>query len=338
MDHFSGGHFIVGDFKFCIDYCIFSLITWILGGDTISLPYLSAVNGIVIASVLIVFGAAVSYFWGMLLVKWAEIVGSDKYEDFARYWYGNKPMKIVGVWIIITMDSYAVSYIVFIKTLIPQFLVLILGSDNAPEYLGKGQWKGEIFWASIYTFLILIPFSMPRKINTLRFTSIFGVIWTFYLIMCLVFMFFFDKSLVPNISDNFKNAFYFKITFEGLVRSVPFVYFAFLYQPWIPIIYRELNQRNYRRMGKVLIRGSGIAVFLYILASWFGYLGLVSHQDYIELLLLKSNILEIDYGNWAFNIAVVCIMVAIFAVTPFCILPAKDTFEELFWANSKMSK
>ena len=96
---------------------IFALITWILGGGTISLPYLSAVNGIILAVSMIIFVALVSYFWGMLLVKCAEIVGSDKYEDFARFCYGNKAMNIVGWCNIVTMDSFAVSYIVFIKNI-----------------------------------------------------------------------------------------------------------------------------------------------------------------------------------------------------------------------------
>jgi len=64
---------------------IFSLVTAILGSGTVTLPYLAAKNGIVIAILLIIFGAAISYFCGMLLVSCAEKVGSDKYEDFADF-------------------------------------------------------------------------------------------------------------------------------------------------------------------------------------------------------------------------------------------------------------
>lgn len=64
---------------------IFTLITAILGSGTVTLPYLAAKNGIVLATLLIIFGAAISYFAGMLLVRCAEKVGSDKYEDFANY-------------------------------------------------------------------------------------------------------------------------------------------------------------------------------------------------------------------------------------------------------------
>ena len=48
---------------------IFSLITAILGAGTITLPYLAANNGIIVAIILILFGALISYFTGMLLVE-----------------------------------------------------------------------------------------------------------------------------------------------------------------------------------------------------------------------------------------------------------------------------
>lgn len=48
---------------------IFTLITAILGSGTITLPYLAYNNGIGMAIILIIFGAVISYFCGMLLVS-----------------------------------------------------------------------------------------------------------------------------------------------------------------------------------------------------------------------------------------------------------------------------
>jgi hypothetical protein len=64
---------------------IFSLVTAILGAGTVSLPFLGASTGIGLSIILIIFGAIISYFCGMLLVSCAEKVGSDKYEDFAQF-------------------------------------------------------------------------------------------------------------------------------------------------------------------------------------------------------------------------------------------------------------
>lgn len=96
---------------------ILSLITAILGAGTISLPYLAAQNGIYLATFLIIFGAAISYFCGMLLVSCAEKVGSDKYEDFANYCYGRRMVIFTGWCNCITLLGFVISYVVFVKTL-----------------------------------------------------------------------------------------------------------------------------------------------------------------------------------------------------------------------------
>lgn len=316
---------------------IFSLITAILGAGTITLPYLAANNGIVVAIILILFGAVISYFSGMLLVECAEKVGSDKYEEFAKYCYGNKMAIFTGWCNMCTLLGFVISYIVFIKTLVPHILEVLFGEENVPDILGKERWKGQLFWATVYTFLVLMPLSIPRTIGALRYNSLFGVICSFYLVMCVVFMFFVDRRLVPDIGANFKNASYFNITYQGLVNAIPFVVFAFMYQPNIPMVYRELHNKNYRRMEKVIVRGSGSVVILYILAASFGYLGLVNSPQ-LQTLMTKNNILEVEYNNWGFNVAIIGLVFAIFAAAPICVLPSKDAFEELVCPEKGLSK
>lgn len=318
---------------------IFTLITAILGAGTITLPYLAYQNGIVLAIILIIFGAIISYFCGMLLVECAEKVGSDKYEDFAKFCFEGKKMTIFVGWCnLSTLLGFVVSYIVFIKNLVPHILEIILGVGNVPDILGPGRWKGGIFWASIYTFCVLIPLSMPRKIGALRFNSMFGVICSFYLVLCLFFMFFVDRNLVPSIGDAFKKARYFHPTFNGIVNAIPYVVFAFMYQPNIPIVYRELNNKNYARMEKVIVRGSGSVVFLYIIAATFGYLGLIQNEELLKVLNENHNILEVPYGNWAIKLAIIFLIFAIFAAAPTCVLPSKDTYEELVYPENGLPK
>jgi len=70
----------------------------------------------------------------------------------------------------------------------------------------------------------------------------------------------------------------------------------------------------------------------------FGYLGLVGQPEALATLNNKSNVLEVDYNNWAFNLAVFGLVFAIFAAAPVCVLPCKDTIEELFYRNEGMNK
>jgi amino acid permease len=317
---------------------IFTLITAILGAGTITLPYLAYQNGIVIAILLIIFGALISYFCGMLLVECAELVGSDKYEDFAKYCFpGNKMAIFVGWCNCTTLLGFVVSYIVFVKTLIPHILEVLFGEDSVPDILGTGRWKGELLWATIYSFALLTPLSMPRKVGALRFNSMFGVLCGFYLVLSLFFMFFVDRRLVPSIGTAFRDARYFHVTFKGLVNAIPYVVFAFMYQPNIPIVYRELDNKNYKRMEKIVVRGSSSVVFLYIIAAAFGYLGLVQNAEKLAILAENQNILEVPYENWSIKIAIICLIFAIIAAAPTCVLPSKDTFEELVYPEKGMS-
>lgn len=190
-----------------------------------------------------------------------------------------------------------------------------MGVDNVPNFIGRGQWGGELFWATIYTFCFLIPLSIPRSIGALRFNSLLGVLCSFYLVMVLVFMFLIDRNQVPDMGKSFKNASYFNISYKGLITALPFVVFAFMYQPNIPMIYRELHNKNYRRMEKVVVRGSYGVVVLYILACAFGYLGLVGTEEFAHLIEFQ-NILQVEYQNWGFKIAVIGLLFAIFAAAP----------------------
>ena len=67
---------------------MFSLIAATLGAGTISFPYAIGQNGIVFGSLLIVLGAAVSIYTGVLLVKCSNHTGKHRYEDYAFALYG----------------------------------------------------------------------------------------------------------------------------------------------------------------------------------------------------------------------------------------------------------
>ena len=58
--------------------------------------------------------------------------------------------------------------------------------------------EGEYFWATIYSFCILAPMAIPRKINALRYTSLFGVMCSVYIMLAVFLVFYCDEKLVPD--------------------------------------------------------------------------------------------------------------------------------------------
>jgi hypothetical protein len=94
---------------------IFSLIAATLGSGTISFAYAVQLNGIVLGICLILLGAGISYYTGMLIVKVANKTQCNRYEDFAFKLYGNKCRTITSALNLACLMGFIVSYIVYIK-------------------------------------------------------------------------------------------------------------------------------------------------------------------------------------------------------------------------------
>lgn len=231
-----------------------------------------------------------------------------------------------------------VSYIVFVKSLLPMLLIEFVGKENTPAILGDGQWSGQIVWATVYLIFVLFPLALSRKAGSLEYFSFLGFFATIYLVTVIVVLFFADRSLVPDMGENIKEAKYFHVTYNGMINALPFVIFALMYQPSIPMVYRELKVRTYPNMNKVVIIVTSVAVVIYIIDSSFGYLCLVNEPEGLNDLIEGKNILEVDLGNMAFTIAVCFLLFPVIAIAPFLVLLAKDDMERIIFKDKIMSK
>ena len=101
------------------------------------------------------------------------------------------------------------------------------------------------------------------------------------------------------------------------------------------MIYVELEKRNSKQMGKVLLSGSAIAVILYCMIGIFGYASFPVAPMIDEL--KSKNILAANYqGNKAMLVANFTLLFSVIAAAPLCVLPCKDTIEELFYKDEGM--
>ena len=149
-------------------------------------------------------------------------------------------------------------------------------------------------------------------------------------------LFFSSRKLVPDIGEKFEEASYVKISYKGLVASTPLAIFSIMYQPKLPIVYRELKNQNYKTMQKIMVTATIFVLIVYYLASPFGYLGLVNSEK-LDTLMEKQNILEVKYNNWAFTVAIMLLIFSVSAAAPLNILPAKDSFEDICFKGKEMS-
>jgi amino acid permease len=153
----------------------------------------------------------------------------------------------------------------------PDILKIFMDESKIPSFMGDTAW-GRRFWGTFYTYLVLFPMSLPRKVNKLNYASALGVFCAIYFGFAITMIFWVDRDLVPHPFDNIKDADFFKASPNGVFSTIPLIIFAYMYQINMPIIYAELKNQSYQTMNTVVKRGTNIVVVMYLLTGIFGYL------------------------------------------------------------------
>lgn len=110
-----------------------------------------------------------------------------------------------------------------------------------------------------------------------------------------------------------------------------------MYQVNIPALYSELKDKKLSNMLKVLCFGTLIAAIAYILVGIFGFTTFALSPNVCEL-MEAQNILKADYGqNALIKACTIGVLFVVMFASPFCILPVKDSLEEL-WIKDKTVK
>jgi amino acid permease len=294
---------------------IFNLICGVLGTGMLTLPVVIQLNGIVVGSNLIILGALLTIFCGMWIVICSEITDSDSLEYIAQMAFGEYVGKLTSYSMLMCLLGYVTSYIVVVKTLTP-YLIDRLFQEHIPLFMQNDQLM-RIIVATVYSIFFLLPLSLPRKMGALRFTSLFGFACWIFLVIVITMIFLTSRVVVPDPMYNLQSASYVKVSFSGIFSSFPFIISSYMYQPMIPAIYKNLENRNLKRMEKVVLRGSYGAVFLYVLIAVFGYLTFAGNEEQLQILEVKQNILELDFKkNFYFELAIVCLILTIMTAGP----------------------
>jgi len=147
---------------------------------------------------LILLGALISYYTGMLIVKVSNRTKCNRYEDFAQKLYGPRCRTTTSALNLACLMGFITAYIVYVKSMLPEILLLFWTKEKL-GWIVTDVW-GQIFWATAFSFVMLFPMSIPRSINALRFSSLFGVLCSVYLSLAVFCVFYCDKELVPQPS------------------------------------------------------------------------------------------------------------------------------------------
>jgi len=241
-----------------------------MGAGTLSFAYVVMKLGYVLGPVLIILGAMVSYYSGMLIVKASEYTDRTRYEDIALYLYGTRVSRLISYLNLLCLIGFSMAYVTYVKKALPHMVERYSSDPTLHEWLGD-HLKGNIVSAAIFSFGIMFPMSIPRNASALRFSSLLGVVCSVYLCLAIFCVFFLDKKIVPDPIKNLEQIEPVKLSYNGILSSIPLIIFAYMYQMNVPMIYHELESRESIKMSKIIAYVSVIAVIFYIIVGVFGY-------------------------------------------------------------------
>jgi amino acid permease len=86
-----------------------------LGAGTLTFGFAIKENGIAWGTILIILGAGISYYTGMLLVIASTHTKRHRYEDIADALYGKKFARFTSIMNLLCLMAFIMSYIVYVS-------------------------------------------------------------------------------------------------------------------------------------------------------------------------------------------------------------------------------
>ena len=183
---------------------VFGLVILCLGSGTLTFPYIFYENGLVFGLLLIAIGAFISMYTGWLIVKTAEYCEATRYEDIAMKLYGRNMSRLTSVLILVTMLGFVIAYIVLLKSLLPQTIEAVMGHE-LPAFMGDTT-GGHIFWAGLFSYVVVFPLTLARGLSALKFSSLFSFFCGIYVVLVLVFVCLCDRDITPDLGGSLRKA------------------------------------------------------------------------------------------------------------------------------------
>eukprot|EP00347_Sterkiella_histriomuscorum_P013193 403365653 len=309
---------------------IISLTAATVGAGTLTLPYIMSLNGLAFGTILVIFGAFLSYYSGMLLVKCDQITGKYNYESLAKMSFGKTWRPIMSLSMLVSMIGFQIACQTLLKTLIPELFEQVFKDIQLPYWLQKND-TGTLLYATLLTVFIILPLSIPSELNQTMFVSTLGSFCSIFTVFVIVYEFFMNDIVVPDKISQIRHVQWFIFEWDRIVESIPFIVFLYMYQGIIPQMYKELDRRSLNRMDRIILRSSYGIVLIYLVIGIFGYL---TFSDKISKQLMNpehnGNILECDYqGSRLIQCARLSVIVSLIATTPLCIIPAKQAYMQM---------
>lgn len=233
-----------------------TLASCTLGASITSLPMAFKLCGITIAIILLILIMLSTVYSIHLLMEVKRRTKLQSYEEMAKYLLGYKMDYVVATTMFSVCFGSCVAYIISMGNILKAFT-----KGETFPFPGDVKIPLCILW-----FFILFPLSLPKEINTLRYSSTIGVAAICYFVLAMVI-----HSSTHGLPETDANGLAWGNFSDDAVVGLSLIMFAYLCQTNVFEVSAEMERGTAKRVVSVSGISMGGCLILYIIAGFFGY-------------------------------------------------------------------
>ncbi len=298
---------------------VFTLVSTIIGGGVLSLPFTLAACGLVPGMILLVVMATVSAYSANLLVASAARSGGESYEDIALRVWGPRAALAVSALVLMLVFFASIGYIVLFGDLSTSLFPPLFDCTCGHGRVTNGDvetCQKHNRWAYMGLCLAFIfPGCLLKKMSALRLTSVLSVMSIAFLAGVLIWKSAHDNATSQYDYDHMLVAVdacvanhrtsrltcikWFREPDLATLLSIPILACSFMCHFNVLPLHKELRRATRKRMRTVIYATMGLAGLLYSCVAVAGYLDflslLLSHQggNILSLYLPSDTVINV---------------------------------------------
>lgn len=297
---------------------IFNLAGSSLGAGILALPSAMHTSGIIMGTIYLIVIFLLTVFSLRILALAATKTGIKSYEGMARQLFGRGGDVFTAIVMFVKCFGACVAYVICVSDLWGAFL----SDDRVTGYYKTTSFRRVI--TSVTFVVLMLPLSLPKNINSLRYVSMVGVSFILFFVICVI-IHSATHGLKEPIKD--KNLVLFR-TGTPAIRGLGMYMFAYLCQSNMFEVWNEMKPApSVRKMELECFVGMLICTFLYWMTGFFGYM---DFGDKVASSLLGMYRPLTDYY---FAVAYIGLVVKLCVAFALHILPCRDAVHHLIGWN-----
>eukprot|EP00040_Diaphanoeca_grandis_P023662 m.128999 g.128999 ORF g.128999 m.128999 type:complete len:505 (+) comp29370_c0_seq3:100-1614(+) len=305
---------------------VFNLTNTIVGAGVLALPFAFGSTGVILGTIVL-FGVFLLIQYSIdLLITCTKYCKASTYHGIAQAAFGKKGVIITHISIFITTFGTMTSYLVIIGDMVAPMIGLFMGGTN-DAYCS--QYAARQFPITLALFFV-IPLSILRNIDSLRYTSILAVVSVLYLLAVVVYKSG-QKIIEGGSTDDMTHGDFLDFS-DRIFRALPIMTLAFTCHMNVFTIVAGLRLPTVRRVRHVTQGSLTICWLIYTLIGIFGFLTFYTESSINGNLLLNYDVEEsiIVAGR-------IAVFVVVLFSYPMLSHPCIASFDGLFFPDKPFS-